>query len=48
MRCWHGGPKNPSMQWITTAQDAAPYLLAPSEITLVGHTHHPAAFLAER
>jgi hypothetical protein len=44
--CFHGGPKNPVMQWIRTAQDAAPYLLAPRSITLVAHTHQPAAFLS--
>src|SRR3954454_8205798 len=45
VRCWHGGPRNPIMQWISTSADAAPYLLAPGELTLVAHTHQPAAFL---
>jgi hypothetical protein len=28
--CFHGGPKNPVMQWIRTPRDAAPHLLAPA------------------
>jgi len=46
VQCWHGGPRNPIMQWITSASDAAPYLLEPGVLTVVAHTHQPAAFLA--
>jgi predicted phosphodiesterase len=45
VRCYHGGPRNPVMQWINTPADAAPLLLEPGEITLVAHTHQPAAFM---
>ena len=45
--CFHGTPQNPGTGWMSTAQDAAPYLRTAGAVTLVAHTHKPAVFLAQ-